>query len=129
MAVRIEVGFKTGIKDALGENLKKRIIEDLGVEVTSVRTINVYTIDQELSPGQIEEIRREIFTDPITEQSSLKPLAADFDWIVEVGYWPGVTDNVGRTSQEAIEDLLKIKFEEENTVYTSRHYLINGGLK
>ena len=129
MAVRIEVGFKPGIKDALGENLKRRIIEDFAVEVTSVRTINVYTIDQELSSSQIEQIRREIFTDPITEQSSLLPLAEGFDWIVEVSYWPGVTDNAGRTSQEAIEDLLKIKFEEGNTVYTSRQYLLNGRLK
>lgn len=129
MAIRIEVGFKAGVKDARGENLKRRIIEDFGLKVTSVRTINVYTIDQELSPNQIEQIRREIFTDPITEQSSLLPLAEGFDWIVEVGYWPGVTDNVGRTSQEAIEDLLKIKFEEGSTVYTSKQFLINGRLK
>jgi len=112
MSIRIEVGFKEGIKDAAGEALRKRIVEDLGIKVDSLRTINVYTIDKD-SPSQIETVRTEIFTDPIVQKSLITPLAEDFDWLVEVGYRPGVTDNVGKTSQEAIEDLLKIKFGRE----------------
>ncbi len=44
MVCRIEVGFKTGMRDALGESIKKRIVEDLHINVDSVRTIEVYTI-------------------------------------------------------------------------------------
>ncbi|NOX97883.1 MAG: phosphoribosylformylglycinamidine synthase, partial [Nitrospirae bacterium] len=129
MAVRIEVGFKEGVRDVAGEALKRRILEDLGIEVDSVRIVNGYTIDKELSPAQVEAVRGEIFTDPIIQESSTAPLAAAFDWIVEVGYWPGVTDNTGRTSLEAIEDLLKIKFEAGEEVYASRQYLLKGKVK
>ena len=44
MADRIEVGFKEGIRDALGEKTRKRIIDNLGLQVTKVATIEVYTI-------------------------------------------------------------------------------------
>jgi len=126
MTVRIEVGFKEGIKDAAGEALRKRIVEDLGIKVDLLRTINIYTIDKDLSPAQIEAVRTEIFTDPIVQESRITPLAEDFDRLVEVGYRPGVTDNVGKTSQEAIEDLLKIKFGLGEAVYASRQYLFQG---
>ena len=49
MANIIEVGFKTGIRDALGEKTKKRIIDTLALKVSIVATIEVYTIDGELS--------------------------------------------------------------------------------
>ncbi len=126
MAIRIEVGFKEGIGDAAGEALRKRVAEDLGLKVDTIRTIDVYTIDKELSPAQTEALRTELFTDPIIQESSIVPLADNFDWLVEVGYWPGVTDNKGRTSREAVEDLLKIKFTPGEAVYTSRQYLLKG---
>jgi len=40
MAHRIEVGFREGIRDALGEKVKKRIIEDLNILVANVKTID-----------------------------------------------------------------------------------------
>ena len=43
MASRIEVGFKKGIKDASGDSTKKRIVEDLHINVENVRTLEVYT--------------------------------------------------------------------------------------
>ena len=38
MAHRIEIGFKKGIRDALGEKIRKRIIEHLRIPVDSVQT-------------------------------------------------------------------------------------------
>ena len=54
MVTRIEVGFKKGMRDALGESIKKRIREDLGINVNSVRTIEIYTFDAALSKGQVK---------------------------------------------------------------------------
>ena len=80
MAVRIEVKFKPGITDALGKSTQARIRSELGIELEEVKTIEVYTIDKELSSDQLERIRREIFTDPLTQQSAVaRPLAEDFD--------------------------------------------------
>ena len=50
MVHRIEVGFREGIRDALGEKTKRKIVEHLGIEVADVRTVEVYTIEGDLSP-------------------------------------------------------------------------------
>ena len=47
---------------------------------------------------------------------------------IEVGYKPGVTDNVGRTAREAVEILLQRKFNPDEGVYTSVLYFLKGKL-
>jgi phosphoribosylformylglycinamidine synthase len=128
MASRIEVGFKQGIRDALGEKTKKRIIENLSLPVENVKTIEVYTIDGKLSASELTKAARGPLSDPVIQNFSInKPLAKNFDWLIEVGFRPGVTDNVGKTAREAIELLLgKNKAGRDIAVYTSRQYLISG---
>lgn len=126
-AHRIEVGFKEGIKDALGEKVKKRIIEDLDISVANVKTIDIYTIDADLSKEQLNFLGNNLFTDPVIQEFSIdRPLAKDFDWLIEVGFKPGVTDNVAKTARASIKDVLKIEFGEEEAVYTSRQFLVSG---
>ena len=127
MAHRIEVGFKGGIKDALGEKTRKGISENLGIAVQTVKTIEVFSIDAELSSGQLEILGRRLFCDPIIQEFTVdSPHARNFDWIIEIGLKPGVTDNVGKTAKDAIEEMLKIKFFPNQAVYSSRQYLISG---
>ncbi|MDD5472527.1 MAG: phosphoribosylformylglycinamidine synthase subunit PurL [Candidatus Methanoperedens sp.] len=125
MTSRIEVGFKKGMKDALGDGVKKRIVEDLHINVDSVRTIEVYTFDASLSEKELNLLGEQLFADPVIQVFSSKPLAEDFSWLIEVGFKPGVTDNVGATSKKASEDVLK---SELRGVYFSRQYLINGNI-
>jgi phosphoribosylformylglycinamidine synthase len=61
--------------------------------------------------------------DPVNQVFSNKPLAKDFSWLIEVGFRPGVTDNVGATAKKASEDILKISLQG---VFFSRQYLMNG---
>ena len=49
MIQRVEVGFKKGVKDVWGEKIKKRIIEDLNLSVLDVKTIDVYSIEGDLT--------------------------------------------------------------------------------
>ncbi len=129
MAHRIEVGFKPSVRDAWGEKIKKRIWEDLHYQADTVRGIAVYTVDMDLSPDQLTLIAEGPLVDPIIQQYTIdKPLAQGFDWIVEVGFRPGVTDNVGRTAREAIELVLGKKLTEEEKVFTSKQCLISGDL-
>lgn len=129
MAYRIEVGLKPGIRDARGEKIKRRIISDLHIPVLAVDTVDVYTVDAALSRPEIEFIAQGPFIDPIIQEFSInKPLRHDFDWAIEVGYKPGVTDNVGRTAKEAIELIMQRKFEASEGVYTSILYLLKGNL-
>ena len=76
---------------------------------------------------EIQQIATGPFVDPIIQEYSLgRPIAHDFDWAIEVGYKPGVTDNVGRTAREAVELLIHRKFTSEEGVYTSILYLLKG---
>jgi phosphoribosylformylglycinamidine synthase II len=128
MAYRIEVAFKEGIRDALGEKTKKRIIDNLALAVAKVATIEVYTIAGELSAAELEQAAAGPLSDPVIQNFSInQPLAKNFDWLIEVGFRPGVTDNVGKTAREAITLLLGENIGTRKiSVYTSRQYLISG---
>ncbi len=125
MVSRIEVAFKKEMTDALGEGIKKRIVEDLHINVGSVRTLDVYTFDPALPREELNLLGEKLFADPVIQVFSDKPLAEDFSWLIEVGFKPGVTDNVGATSKKASESILK---KELRGVYFSRQYLIGGNI-
>ncbi len=129
MPHRIEVAIKQGLRDSSGEKQAARIRNDLGLAVQSVRTVDCYTIDAGLTKAQLELLGSEAYSDPITQVWSVdRPLANAFDWVIEVGLLPGVTDNVGRTAREALEACLAVRLKDEEKVYTSRQYLIQGKL-
>jgi len=134
MAARIEVFTKPELPDYLGERVRGRVARDLGIEPDSIRIGDVYTIDREFPEEDLELLRRELFTDPLTQESTVVEKSGvllasrEFDWVIEVGFLPGVTDNPGRTAREATEDLLGTAFRDEETVYTSRQYVISGSL-
>ena len=130
VAHRIEIGLKKEIRDALGEKVRRRVQNDLSIPVESVRTLSVFTLDMELPGEELEMVATGPFLDPIIQEYGIdRPLAYNFDWLVEVGFKPGVTDNVGKTAKEAIEWRLGRKLREEEKVYTSTQYLIRGNLK
>jgi phosphoribosylformylglycinamidine synthase len=127
MADRIEIGFKTEIRDALGEKIKRRIIDHLGISVEKVMTVEVYTIDADLNGDELDKAARGPLSDPVIQEFSINsPLLIRFDWLIEVGFRPGVTDNVGKTAREAIGLLLGRCAAAMPPVYTSRQYAING---
>ncbi len=129
MVYRVEIGLKPALRDARGEKIRRRIIDDLKIPVDSVRTIDVYTVDAQITQEDIQRIATGPLLDPIIQNYSIgRPLAEDFDWAIEVGYKPGVTDNVGRTAREAVELLLERKFHSDEGIYTSTLYLIKGPL-
>ena len=129
MAHRIEIGLKKEIRDPLGEKVKRRIQNDLGLSVKSVRTLSIFTLDMELSQDELKTIAAGPFHDPIIQEYRVdESLARDFDWLAEVSFKPGVTDNVGKTAKEAIEWRLGRRLKEGEKVYTSSQYLIRGNL-
>ena len=129
MPARLEIRLKPDLIDAEGINISRKASAYFGLNVTDIRVIRVLTIDADLTGDQLEMIRSEIFTNPVTEESSFFPLTGNFDWIIWVGLRPGVRDPAGSTAVEAIEDFLGIKFKQNESVYTSKIYQIGGDLK
>ena len=128
MVQRLEIGIKKGLADAEGANVRKKAREYFGLSVEDVRVVRVLTIDADLSKEELEAARVKIFTNPVTEESAFGTLARDFDWLIWVGYRPGVRDTAGSTAVEAIEDLLKKKFSAGESIYTSKIFAIKGDL-
>ncbi len=132
MAHRIEVGVGSSFEDAPGEKIRRRAESELGLHLKRVRVQDVYTVDADLSYSQLQRAAGEPLCDPIVQRSSIDhPLWADdatFDWAVEVGSRPGVTDNVGRTATEALCMALGVTFGPDERVYHSKQYLLWGGI-
>lgn len=129
MIYRIEVGFKPQLKDVLGEKVKQKIYHHLHILVDAVKIVNVYTIEADLSLEQINLLAKGPYCDHVIQNYAInKPLYTDFDWLIEVGFRPGVTDNVGKTAKEAIELFFNINLTRNENVYTSTQYQLKGDL-
>ncbi|MCB2228877.1 MAG: phosphoribosylformylglycinamidine synthase [Desulfarculaceae bacterium] len=128
MARRLEIGLKPRLNDPAGGGLAHKAKAYLGLALERVRVLRVLTFDTHLSDAELERVRGEIFTNPVTEISSFAPLADQvlpgFDWALWVGYKPGVKDNEGATAIEAMADALGRSFGEDEAVYSSRLFLI-----
>ncbi len=127
MAFRIEIGLKRGVKDGRGLAAVEKARRYFNTTVKSCQTRDVYKVDISLSSGEIKRIRK-AFTDPVIARSALGRLSPPaFDWMVEVGFKPGVTDNVGNTARAVVKDVVDRPLSRDETVYTSVQYFFRGG--
>ncbi len=126
MPHRLEITLKPHLFDAEGESVRRKASDYFGIELQSVRTIHIITIDADLSDRQLQLIQKEVFTNPVTQVSSYDPLPVEFDQMIWIGYRPGVRDNAGSTAIEASEDILGIKFAPHQAIYTSKRFCLVG---
>jgi len=84
-----------------------------------------YLIDSQFSKRELVKLA-EAFTNPILERYYINesPEGGNFSYAIEIGFLPGVTDNVAHTVKEVTRDLLKLKEDLKFEVYTSKIYLI-----
>ena len=131
MLARIEVAQKPELRDAWGEKVSRRMREDLGLEVDSCRTIRVYLVEANIDQEALHAFAQGPLCDPVTQVHAVdRPLGPlfGFDWLIQVGFRPGVTDNEGRVAREALELLLGRKLDEGENVYSLVQYLVKGAL-
>ncbi len=131
MLACIEIAQKPDLRDALGEKTARRMREDLGLNVKACRTVRVYLVEAQVGPEDLRAFAAGPLCDPVTQISSVdRPLAPvfGFDWLIQVGFRPGVTDNEGKVAREALELLLGRKLAEGENVYSLIQYLVKGDL-
>lgn len=122
MAFRIEIlaqNEEISFKDGRALQIE-HILERKGLSA-NVRIVDVYTSEN-------EAVNADFFISSVTNPVTQKANAAldDFDWALEIGYLPGVTDNVGHTASE----LLSLGgATNDNECFTSRLFLIKGDIK
>ncbi|MCB1721503.1 MAG: phosphoribosylformylglycinamidine synthase, partial [Alphaproteobacteria bacterium] len=117
MITRIEV--LASPEDGRGKTLEKAL--KAKGKTATVRVVDVYT--SEHTKARSAKFKSSL-ANPVTQK--LDSLPNNFDWALEIGYLPGVTDNVGHTAAE----LLKLAgAENDNDCFSSRLYLIKGDLE
>jgi phosphoribosylformylglycinamidine synthase subunit PurSL len=125
MVRRLEITLKNHLFDAEGTGLCCKIRDYFGLHVGQARVIHVLTLDTNLSEQELESVRDEIFTNPVTQRSCFRPLAEGFDWAIWVGFRPGVRDTAGSVALEAISDFLGRPLDAREAVYTSKLFLLD----
>jgi phosphoribosylformylglycinamidine synthase len=159
MAFRIEVKYE--IPDARAK-LKLGFFNSLGLsgKVRVVEILDCYSVDAKLSASDVKRAA-ELLTNKITEEYFIHPSLTlpikgresansppsvggargggkrffdnRWSWAIEISFLPGVTDNVGATAKETIEDGLGVYPHTKNRshgfgvgVYSSQVYLLAG---
>ncbi|OGM12098.1 phosphoribosylformylglycinamidine synthase [Candidatus Woesebacteria bacterium RBG_16_34_12] len=138
MINRIEI---TPIIPDARAKLKLKQLKSLEIskKIINLWLTDVYTIDKAFSIGKLQKITQ-LLTNPVIQTASINKSFAPnhFTWAVEIGFLPGVTDNVGSTAKESIEDFFRtqshtnsgkrLKFSQKEGVYFSQIIYIQGNL-
>lgn len=126
MAIRIDVTSTISDARAL---VKAHAFQALaGSSIKKVHVVDSYLIDASLSKTAIQKVRNALTNVQVEISHVGRWLPADFSFGIEVGYLPGVTDNVATTTKQTIEDVIGKTFKSSERVYSSQTYFIEGAL-
>ena len=124
---RIEVHYKTDPRLAS----RTGRIRSLGFPVRGIYLVDIYTIamdSRDFSAGELARIGAQLVNPVVQEYTIDTATQADFDYAIEIGFLPGVTDNVGTTAKQTIEDYFSIRLKDGESVTSSRLFLVSGSL-
>jgi phosphoribosylformylglycinamidine synthase len=125
MATRIEI--IPAVPDAR-TRVKKDHFNGLGLmgRVAEVQVADIYTLDARLSPKQMEAAA-EALANPRIEISYVGRsfVPKKFDAAIEIGFLPGVTDNVGTTARETVGEKLGRAWKPGEGAYSSRLFFVS----
>lgn len=127
MLYRIEAGLHPHLDDTVGRKTATHIAKALNISVGHIRQNRVFTVAG-LHQAEVDRLVKEaIWHDPVLQTASLAPLPMlaeqPFDFVLEVGFRPGVTDNEGRTARDTAALVLN-KERRSLAVYTAIQYRI-----
>ena len=129
MNYRIEISPLRKWRDSRGEGVKKQISDFLKLKTGEVRTRDVYTICADITDQDALKVAADL-ANPVLQRGVVgeSRLAENelCDWLISVGFKPGVTDNVGRSAHQAIGDIVGRKLRDDEYVFSSVEYMLYG---
>ncbi|MFA6332805.1 MAG: AIR synthase-related protein, partial [Methanoregula sp.] len=103
----------------------------LGIPVDELHLVDVYSVAttaRDFSRNELVQVAQQLVNPVVQEFTVDEATEALFDHAIEVGFLPGVTDNVGTTARQTIEDFLSMKFGDGEAVCSSQLYFVRGRL-
>ncbi len=131
---RIEVSLKPEFNDTHAQKIIKKIQRDLALNLEDLHYFRVYLVEGDFTDDLLKIFAESALSDPVIETYSLNEplylkLGITFDWALEIGFRPGVTDNEGKTAEEALSYILERHLiPEKEGVYFAKLLLIKGEL-
>lgn len=127
-ATRIEV--VSTVPDMRAGVFEHRIKELQIGKLEGVTLVDVYTIPTVFADDDKRRVCS-LFANPVVQKATVVTDSdyrvsetADFSWAIEIGFLPGVTDNIGTTASELISDACP--GQHNVPVYTSQLVLLRG---
>jgi phosphoribosylformylglycinamidine synthase len=130
MSQRIEVF--TLSEDGRAKTYEKNFAQ-ISDKIKKIRVVDVYTIEEPITaPDKLQDCLKS-FTNPVTQRSFVIEegrvpaneywdVVGNFDHALEIGFLPGVTDNIGHTASE----LTALTLGDNRHLYSSKLLLIEG---
>ncbi len=124
MSHRIEVYTK--VNDTKSQVMTNKL-KSLGYTVDATTVVEVYTINKEFTEKRLHEIAG-ILSNPVSQSYLIDDATdkIDFNFALEIGFLPGVTDNIATTAKETIEEFIKENFTETESIHSSILIFIKG---
>jgi len=133
MIWEIEIKEKSGVFDAVGEGIKRDIL-DLGIkEVESVDFAQVFFLDGDIEQADAERIAKELLADPVAQEFEVckQRVVGDGEkgdgvHVVEIAHNPGVMDPWEESCMKGIAD---IGIKGVRAVKTAKKFTIKADLE
>ncbi|HQP49774.1 MAG TPA: AIR synthase-related protein [Spirochaetota bacterium] len=123
---RIEVYYR--IEDSRGLMLRKKL-QRLGFDIEAIIIADNYLLYDDFTPQECDRIAR-MLIQPVTQNYMCNApyIPESFGYAIEIGFLPGVTDNVSHTVRESIEDMLSRPLDKEKSVFSTTTYFLKGDI-
>ena len=131
---RLELSPLPKWRDSRGEALKHQAAAVCGLRLDRVYTRDVYTLVSDCSEAEAAKIAALLYNPVLQMWRTGSAASENFvpapacDYLVRIGFKPGVTDNVSRTFRTAAADILGRKLRDDEYVFSSTEYLISGAI-
>ena len=129
---RIELAPLPVWRDPRGEALVRQADAVCGIKLDEVYTRDVFTLVADCSAKEAEKIASLLYNPVLQSWRTDSAKSDNFvpakacDYLIRVGFKPGVTDNVSRTFRTAAADILGHKLADDEYVFSSTEYLVSG---
>ncbi len=126
---RFEIALHQHLDDSKGRRVRDSITHALNIKVEDVRVVKVFTVsginEQDAQMLKDASVLHDVVLHSLSFEAQNPYSSGMADYIIEVGYRPGVTDNEGHTAQKTVALVLK-KDISTISAYTSLQYHIKG---
>ncbi len=120
---RLEISVQENQDDPVGHRVLTQIQEAFGYNIQKVRVNKILTIDNLFEEDAGILLNKAVLHDPIVQNASFTTTKSDADFILEVSFKPGVTDNEGNTAASTACMVLNRPRTDLN-IYTANQYHI-----